>query len=310
MLLPLVLLLACDPPPPPVPGMIERTGETLSVVNGQNVTQGMVDATVAQLPPGTKDKIIAMGQMDQVKDQVVIGELLYQEALKEKLNEGPEGKMALAMAERDALARQLLEKIVNQRTDDAAIQKYYDEHAVQFKRPQVKARHILVKEKADADAIFAQIKGGADFAKVAAEKSLDSGSAKEGGELGWFEKSRMVAEFADAAFAAQKGEVIGPVQTKFGYHIIEVEDTRDSKPLDEVKDQIKGQLRTEVVQNYIEELKKGATITTPLGTGAAGGASVTESKPADGAPPSGPPAPSAPPAAPPAAPATPAPAPK
>lgn len=296
MLLPLMLLLACDPPPPPVPGVIERAGETLSVVNGQNVTQGMVDATVAQLPPGTKDKIIAMGQMDQVKEQVVIGELLYQEALKQKLNESPEGKTALAMAERDALARQLLEKIVNERTNDAAIQKYYDEHAVQFKRPQVKARHVLVKEKAEADAIMAQIKGGADFAKVATEKSLDSGSAKEGGELGWFEKSRMVAEFADAAFAAKKGDLVGPVQTKFGFHIIEVEDTRESKPLDEVKDQIKGQLRSEVVQAYIEELKKGATITTPTAAGGAAGASVTESKPAAGAPPAAPATP--PPAAP------------
>lgn len=296
MLLPLMLLLACDPPPPPVPGVIERAGETLSVVNGQNVTQGMVDATVAQLPPGTKDKIIAMGQMDQVKEQVVIGELLYQEALKQKLNESPEGKTALAMAERDALARQLLEKIVNERTNDAAIQKYYDEHAVQFKRPQVKARHVLVKEKAEADAIMAQIKGGADFAKVATEKSLDSGSAKEGGELGWFEKSRMVAEFADAAFAAKKGDLVGPVQTKFGFHIIEVEDTRESKPLDEVKDQIKGQLRSEVVQAYIEELKKGATITTPTAAGGAAGASVTESKPAVGAPPAAPATP--PPAAP------------
>lgn len=297
MLLPLMLLLACDPPPPPVPGVIERAGETLSVVNGQNVTQGMVDATVAQLPPGTKDKIVAMGQMDQVKEQVVIGELLYQEALKQKLNESPEGKTALAMAERDALARQLLEKIVNERTNDAAIQKYYDEHAVQFKRPQVKARHVLVKEKAEADAIMAQIKGGADFAKVATEKSLDSGSAKEGGELGWFEKSRMVAEFADAAFAAKKGDLVGPVQTKFGFHIIEVEDTRESKPLDEVKDQIKGQLRSEVVQAYIEELKKGATITTPTAAGGAAGASVTESKPAAGAPPAAPAAPATPPPA-------------
>ena len=295
MLTALLLLVACDPPPPAVPGVIERSGEVLSVVNGQNVTQGMLDATIDQLPPGTKDKIMAMGQMDQVKEQVVIGELLYQEAIKQKLNETPDVKMALAMAERDALARSLLEKIVNERTNDAAIQKYYDEHAVQFKRPQVKARHVLLKEKAEADAVLASIKGGADFAKVATEKSLDTGSAKEGGELGWFEKARMVPEFTEAAFAAKKGDVIGPIQTKFGFHIIEVEDVRDSKPLEEVKDQIKGQLRNEVVQAYIDELKKGATITASGAAAAAPGASVTESKPADGAPPA-PPAATVPPA--------------
>src|SRR5688572_21729994 len=104
-LLPLTLLLtACEPPAPPIPGQIDRSGEVLSVVNGQNVTQGMVDATLAQLPPGTRDKVVAMGQMDNVKEQVVIGELLYQEALKTKLNETPEMKLALGLAERDALA--------------------------------------------------------------------------------------------------------------------------------------------------------------------------------------------------------------
>ncbi len=280
MLLPVTLLLACEPPPPPVPGVIARTGETISTVNGQIVTQGMVDATLEQLPPATRDQIKAKGQMDQVKEQVVIGEILYQEALKQKLHEGEKGKTALAMAERDALARALLEKVVDERSNDAAVQKYYDEHAVQFKRPEVRARHILVKDKAEADAIFAQVKGGGDFAKLAMEKSVDTGSGKEGGELGWFEKSRMVPEFADAAFAAKKGDTIGPVATKFGFHIIEIEDVREAKPLEDVKEQIKQKLRGEVVQAYIDELKKAATITEA--EGGSGGASVTESAPMGG----------------------------
>lgn len=281
-----VLLVACDPPPPPVPGQLERTGDVVSTVNGQNVTRGMVDAFIEQLPPGTADKIKAQGQMAQVEDQVVIGEVLYQEAIKQKLHETTEGKNAIALAERNALAGQLVEKVVNERTTDAAIQAFYDEHAVQYKRPQVKARHILVKEKAEADAILAQLKGGADFAKLATEKSLDPGSGKEGGDLGWFEKGRMVPEFADAAFVAEKGSTIGPIQTKFGYHVIMVEDKREGKPIEEVKDQIKQQLQKDLVDKYIEEIKKTATIVTPTAAGAPG-ASVTESKPAPGAAPAG-----------------------
>ena len=151
------------------------------------------------------------------------------------------------------------------------------------------------------------MKGGADFSKVASEKSTDKGSAAKGGDLGWFEKNRMVPEFADAAFAGNKGDIVGPIQSKFGWHIISIDDKREAVPVEEVSDKIKSQLRNEVVENYIEELKKGATITTPNAP-AAGGATVSPAAvqtdgaaPPAGAPPAGgaPPAPaegSAPPA--------------
>lgn len=277
------LLTACEPPPPPVPGTIERTGEVLKVVNGSNITQGMLDAQLEQLPPNVRDQVVARGQMDQVKDQIVIGELLYQEAIKQKLHEDAKVKTQLLLAERNALASALLERTVDARTNDEAVKKWYDEHAVQFARPQVKARHILVKDKAEADKLLAEVKAGGDFAKIATEKSVDKGSAKEGGDLGWFEKTRMVAEFADAAFAANKGDVVGPVESKFGFHIIEVQDKRESVPVDEVKDKIKTQLRDEVVKAYVEELKAAATISEP-GAAPAGGVTLTPGKPAEGEP--------------------------
>ncbi len=259
----LALLAACEPPPAPVPGQVERTGEVIQVVNGQNVTQGMVDATLAQLPANVRDQVIARGQLDQVKDQVVIGELLYQEAIKQKLHEKAETKQGLALSARNALANALLEDIVKQRSTDEAVKTWYNDHLVQFAKPQVKARHILVADKAEADKLLAEVKGGGDFSKIAAEKSTDKGSAKEGGDLGWFEKGRMVPEFADAAFAAEKGTIVGPIATKYGFHIISIDDKREATPVEEVSDKIKSQLRNDVVEAYIEELKKGATITTP-----------------------------------------------
>lgn len=282
-LLPL-LLIGCEPPPPPIPGTIERTGEVVKVVNGQNVTQGMIDAQLEQLPANVRDGLVARGQLDKVKEQVVIGELLYQEALKQKLHEDAKVKAGIALAERNALATALLEKTIAARSTDDAIKKYYDDHAVAFARPQVKARHILVKDKAEAEAILADVKADpTKFAALATEKSVDKGSAKEGGELGWFEKGRMVPEFAEAAFAGNKGDIVGLVETKFGFHIIEIEDKRESVPVDEVKDKIKEQLRNEILEAYIEELKKGATMTDP--GAAATGATVTE--PAAGAAPAG-----------------------
>lgn len=289
------LLTACEPPPPPVPGEVERTGEVLKVVNGQNVTQGMVDAQLEQLPPETKDQIVARGQLDRVKDNVVIGELLYQEAVKQKLQDDPKVKGSIALAERGALATALIEKTVASRMTDDAIKKWYDDHAVQFARPQAKARHILFdkKDKAEAEKTLEALKADrSKFGEIATAKSIDKGSAKEGGELGWFDKNRMVPEFAEAVFAGSKGDLLGLVETKFGFHIVEIEDKRDSVPVDEVKDKIKGQLRNDLVEAYIEELKKGATITDAAGA-AAGGATVTPAPGADAAPPAGEAAPAA-----------------
>jgi peptidyl-prolyl cis-trans isomerase C len=282
-------LIACEPPPPPTPGEVERTGEVIKVVNGKNVTQGMVDAQLEQLPAETRDQIVARGQMDRVKDNVVIGELLYQEALKQKLQDDPKVKSAIALAERGALASALIDKTVEARMTDDAIKKWYDDHAVQFARPQAKARHILFdkKDKAEAEKVLAELKADrSKFAEIATAKSIDKGSAKEGGELGWFDKNRMVPEFADAVFAGNKGDLLGLVETKYGFHIVEVEDKRDSVPVDEVKDKIKGQLRNDLVEAYIDELKKGATITDAAGAAPAGGATV--SAPAGGAAPATP----------------------
>lgn len=284
-----LMLIGCEPPPPPVPGVIERTGEVIKVVNGQNVTQGMVDAQVEQLPANVRDSLVARGGMDKLKENVVIGEILYQEALKQKLDQDAKVKVGIAFAERNALVTALLERTVEARTTDEAIKKWYDDHAVQFARPQAKARHILVADEAEAKAIFAEVTAApATFADVAMKKSTDKGSAKEGGDLGWFEKQRMVPEFADAVFAGKKGDIIGPVKTKFGYHVIEIEEMRESVPVDEVKDKIKEQLRNEVIEGYIEELKKASTITEPA---AAAGATVT---PAAGEAPAAPAPPAAP----------------
>lgn len=283
-----LMLVACEPPPPPVPGAIERSGEVIKLVNNEKVTQGMVDAQLEQLPPNVRDGLVARGQLDKVQEQVIIGELLYQQAIKDKLHEDPKIKAGIALAERNALATALIEKTIAARSTDDAIKKYYDDHAVAFARPQVKARHILLKDKAEAEKILAEVKADpSKFAALATEKSVDKGSAKEGGELGWFEKGRMVPEFADAAFAGNKGDIVGLVETKFGFHIIEIEDKRESVPVDEVKDKIKEQLRNEIIESYIDELKKGATISDPAATS---GATVTET-PAEGAAPAAPAAP-------------------
>ncbi len=242
------------------PGEIPASGATLVTVNGNPITQGMVDAMINQMPERMRKQLEMTGQMGQLQEQLVIGELLYREALKRNLHETPELQTTIALATRSAMAQSLIEAVVKERTTEEKVKGYYDDHKVQYARPQVKASHILVKEETLIKEIKGKLDGGADFVELAKAHSMDPGSKTNGGSLGWFKKSDMVGPFADAAFAAEKGTITAPVETRFGWHIIKVEDKREEIPLDEVREQIEGALGQELAEAYIEEIKGGATI--------------------------------------------------
>jgi peptidyl-prolyl cis-trans isomerase D len=142
---------------------------------------------------------------------------------------------------------------------DADVQEYYDNHLAEYETPeQVHARHILLKvppktkgeQKAQirqrAEAVLAKVKAGEDFAKLAEQYSEDS-TAAEGGNLGSFPRGKMVKPFDDAAFALAPGQTSGIVESKFGFHIIKVEDREDARtePIDEVRPQVVAALRQE-----------------------------------------------------------------
>ena len=128
---------------------------------------------------------------------------------------------------------------------------------------EVHARHILVATEDEAKALIAEIKKGAAFDKLAKEKSTDKASGAEGGDLGWFKKTDMVKEFADAAFDLKKGELTEtPVKTQFGYHVIKVEDRRKAPPpaFEEMADQLREEMAREAVTAQLDQLRSGAKI--------------------------------------------------
>lgn len=243
--------------PPPVPGQIEQTGDVVFTINGdKKVTQNMLDAVTAQFPADQLEKMKATGQMQGFYDQLALGELLYAQAIEKKMHEDPKVLAGLSMSSRQYMAGMLVQRIGDDAVNPEAIQKYYDDHKVQYARAQVEARHILVEEESKANEVLAKVKAGGNFAALAVEFSKDTGSKAKGGSVGWFEKGRMVEEFSNAAFAAEKGAIIGPIETRFGFHIIEVLDKRDATPLDDVKPQIEAAVRKEVIDAFLEELKK------------------------------------------------------
>ncbi len=156
---------------------------------------------------------------------------------------------------------------------DEELQKYYDENKAQFETPeQVKASHILVETKAEADDLLAQIKGGADFAELAKAHSKDPGSGAQGGDLGFFGKGQMVAPFEEAAFALEIGEVSEVVESEHGFHIIKLTDKKAAatatfeEKKEEIRETVFQQKLGERTTTYVEELRSAAKIENSLAT--------------------------------------------
>jgi len=168
----------------------------------------------------------------------------------------------------DIRAQIVSEKIFAQVTKDVTvsdedIQKYYDKNKAQYSQPESRdVRHILVKTKKQADALYTQLQNGADFAALAKKFSEDTGSKANGGKL-TISKGQTVAPFDQTAFLLKKNAISKPVKTEFGYHIIQpLTDTKPAKvtPLKEVKASIKQQLqqtqKNEAMTKWVDDLKK------------------------------------------------------
>lgn len=147
---------------------------------------------------------------------------------------------------------------------DAEIEEFYTQNKETRFGEKATARHILVKEKGKADKIFADLKKGADFAKIAKAESTDPGSAEQGGELPEFGPGQMVPEFDKAVFSSDVGELVGPVKTEFGYHIIEVLDKQSGQELADVEEEIRSELAQsqsgELIQEELAKRTKEAEV--------------------------------------------------
>lgn len=232
-------------------------------VNGETIMRSDVvrelqsmGAQAAQMPP----------QMlyPQLLEKVIVTKLVSTKGYAEKIQNEKEVKDRLKDAEAEIVADVYIRKTVAPRITDDKVKARYDQLSAKFKpEDEVRARHILVPTEAEASELLKKVKGGEDFAKLATEKSKDTGSAKQGGDLGYFPRSAMVKPFAEAAFGMKVGDLSDkPVKSDFGYHIIKVEDRRKSSPppLSEVKDQIRNQVGQEMVGELIKEMEGKAKI--------------------------------------------------
>jgi peptidyl-prolyl cis-trans isomerase C len=235
----------------------------VATVNDQTITQADLalaeadlDQQFAQLPPEQR-RAAALSAVIEIR-------LLASEAQAKGLDKDPEFERRMAFLQQRALHSAVIDSEVSSKITDEAIRKRYDtEMSNTPPVNEVKARHILVKTKEEADAIIKQLDTGGNFEKLANENTTDPSGKATGGDLGYFGPGQMVPEFEKAAFALDVGAYTKqPVQSQFGFHVIKVEDKRAQQPpaFDQVKDQIRSLLLRENYFALVKSLRDAAKV--------------------------------------------------
>jgi peptidyl-prolyl cis-trans isomerase C len=232
-------------------------------VNGQPIHVSDLKAAVTTLPPQARS-MPPQQLYPMLLDQLVDAQALLVEAKKTGVDKDPDVQRMVQMAEERALASALLNKVIRpQVTEEAVKAKYDEEFANKPGETEVHARHILVGDEATAKKIIAQLQKGADFAALSKQYSKDPGASAQGGDLGWFKKSDMVPEFADAAFALKDNQITPvPVKTQFGWHVIQTLGHRTAPPpsYEQEREQLRQQMVQAAVQKEVTQARSEVTV--------------------------------------------------
>ncbi|MGU9540015.1 peptidylprolyl isomerase [Clostridium tepidum] len=217
----------------------------VAIVNGKEITNEDVDNTILTFPKERQTYLnTEKGRKDLIK-QMIDFELAYDYAKEMKFDETEDFKKQLEATKKQLLIQVAVSSVLARATvSEEEIKKYYEDNKEEFRTQElITARHILVDSIDEANNIYEEIKNGLDFSE-AAEKYSKCPSKAQGGSLGTFTKGQMVPEFEKAAFEAKVNEVTKSIKTQFGYHLILVDNKRESmiKPFDEVKAMINNKL--------------------------------------------------------------------
>jgi len=259
----LLALGACDSAKDSKPADQAAKGPAVATVNGIAISQQTVDMIAKQGAgagrPDTPESRKAI--IDQLALQMVVAD----EAIKKGLDKTPEVAEQIEAMKQSILARAYVQDFIkNNAVTDDMMKSEYERIRATITGTEYKARHILVEKESEARDIIARLrKEPAAFAKLAKERSKDSRSGANGGDLGWFDLSRMVPEFGAAVSKLEKGKFTQePVKTQFGYHVILLEDSKpiEAPPMEEVKPQLTQQLQQQNLKKQLDALKAGAKI--------------------------------------------------
>ncbi|OPY68877.1 MAG: putative peptidyl-prolyl cis-trans isomerase Cbf2 precursor [Syntrophorhabdus sp. PtaU1.Bin050] len=249
----------------------KQNDKVLATIDGDKITLQEFNKELDKIPMNMKMLVATESGKRNYLDRLIIKKLLLKEAGKAKVESDKEFQDRLADIKEQLLIEQVLKKKItaDARQSDEDLKKYYEEHKEEFKKDrEINTRHILVKTEEEAKQIQGKLKSGEDFVELAKKYSIDPNAKASGGDIGSHPKGTLLPEYENAAFQLTKvGQTSGIVKTQFGYHIIRLEGVKPPAyvPFEEVKDFLKQRIaqekQKEILDKYIEDLKKTAKIT-------------------------------------------------
>jgi peptidyl-prolyl cis-trans isomerase C len=261
-----VIISACDPKGTTGAASSAPTvkkEDAVASVNGQYISKTTLEDLEKDLAQRSQGQASTFPK-DKLVDELVQREILVQDALQKKLDQTPEVIAQLDAAKKAILTQASLQNYLKANPiTEAEIKEEYDSKVGGANGTEYKASHILVKTEDEAKKIIAQLDKGEKFAKLANKNSLDAKESQNGGDLGWFSSSQMVAPFSEAVAKLEKGKYTKtPVKTQFGWHVILSEDSRKqtAPPLEAVKEQLTPMLQRQKIQAMVDNLRKQAKV--------------------------------------------------
>lgn len=242
--------------------------EILATVGDTEITKEQMVSIMRNIPQEHAQTVAGEEGRMRLLEEMIAGELLYKDAVSAGMESDDEFKSILEEAKKGLLQRYAVNKLFDGiEIAEEEIEAFYNENSEAFKvGEQAKASHILVDNEELANEIMAKITDGEDFGEMAKESSTCP-SKERGGDLGTFAKGQMVPEFEEAVFAAEAGQVVGPVKTQFGFHIIRVDELMPAsvQPMEAVEGNIRQELvavkQRQVYDDKVEALKEVHEVT-------------------------------------------------
>lgn len=250
---------------PPEEAVTVQASATVAVVNGEIITQQDYDEYLKARMEQTSVK--QAPDKETIIEELINRQLVIQDALSRQIDKTPDFKEKLDSQKESLLAAMGMQDFLDKNPlSEETLKAEYDKRIKQVDLPkEYKVKHILVSDEEEAKAIISALDKAEPFAKLAQEKSIDSASVKNGGDLGWVMEQQVVSAFATEMVKLKKGEYTkSPVKSEFGWHVIALEDIRDAIPpsFESVRPNLEMMLQTQRMQGYVNELRKKAQVTT------------------------------------------------